>query len=1032
MTEPQKAEINSSASITYHLPFVLYLIALSALLFSAGYVTLTNYEQTTETAAKRSEASADLTAELVANNLLSTKYALQALAGFIEPLFYQAKALEGSRLDSIEQLLDQRAAALETISTLYVTDLSGNLLYSSKSVSSSSVPGWALLRDYLKTHSGDDLVSTLFRDPETDDFWLFRIRQLKNTAGEPTGLIVARQSPETLSATLSQLSLSEGQSIAILDESMKLVARRPLSEDDKDILGKRVSQLDTRQFIESGQRSAQVVTESPIDGLSRFYAFSRVKNAPYIVVVGEETSVALADWKNGLWVSSIGLLLVAVVGLFFLKQFYRRVAVEQELIVENRERKTLQQSAQINEARLQALVDSIPDLIFVFDKSGRFEFVHAADESELLLPGKELLGLHYHDVLPKELSYKFDGIKSEVSASQTSQTLEYQLFVEGEARDFEARVSVMAGDRGQYNGFLAVVRDVTDSRMQEAELRISSTAFETHLGIMITDENGRILRANNAFTRITGYPEHEVVGKTPKILQSGLQDVAFYHHLWSRVNETGSWEGEIWNRRKNGEVFAEWLTITAIRGQRGQVQNYVGTFHDITKRKEAERQVHRLAFYDSLTGLANRALLQEKLSEVCKTNSRRGTYAALLYLDIDQFRAVNDARGYSTGDLVLKSLAATLVSVVRESDTLARISGDEFAILLTDLHPSQEAAARAAEDVAEKILRVLADPLVVADHKVQVDVSIGIAMIDGKDSPSEQQLQRAEQATQQAKDASRQHGNKRIAFFDPDLQARIVQHVLMEDELRNAIAGNELAVFFQPQIRQPDRLTGYEILLRWKHPEHGMISPGVFIPLAEQSRLILPIGRWVLEQACQKLSEWQKTSERAGLSLAVNVSVIQFQSDDFISHLAEILDQTGAPPHLLKLEVTESLLMDHPERMAKAMRRICDMGVRFSLDDFGTGYSSLSYLKRLPLDQIKIDQSFVKEVTSSVASSAIVNSIIGLATGLGLELIAEGVETEAQRSWLVEHGCLNFQGYLFGKPNATPATSGKGTESSAT
>ncbi|MGM0766640.1 MAG: bifunctional diguanylate cyclase/phosphodiesterase [Pseudomonadota bacterium] len=1017
MTEHTETELDSSASVNAHLPIALYLLAFTALLISAGYVTLTNYHHTTETAAKRSEASADLTAELVANNFLFTKYALQALAGSIEPLVDQTRALEVNQMESINRLLDQRASALETINALYVTDLSGNLLYSSRFVSSSSMPGWSLLRDYLDTHSGDDFVSPLIRDPSTDDFWLFRARQLENTAGEPIGLLVARQSPEALAASLSQLSLSEGQSIAILDESMKLVARRPLAMNNKDVLGQRVSELTTLQFIESGQRSAQAVTKSPIDGLSRFYAFSRVIETPYIVVVGEETSVALADWKNGLWATSFGLLLVGIVGLFFLKQLYRRLAVEHKLIVENRERKALQKSAQINEARLQALVDSIPDLIFVFDKRGHFEFVHAVDESRLLLPAKELLGAHYHDVLPKELSLKFDGIKSEVSASQINQALEYQLFVDGEAKDFEARISIMAGDRGQYNGFLAVVRDITDSKRQEAELRISSTAFETHLGIMITDEAGRILRANQAFSRITGYAECDVVGRTPKILQSGLQDVAFYQHLWSKVNDAGSWEGEIWNRKKNGEVFAEWLTITAVRDASGKLRNYVGTFHDITKRKEAEREVHQLAFYDSLTGLANRALLQERLSEVCKTNSRRGTRAAVLYLDVDQFRAVNDARGYDVGDLVLKSLAGLLASVVRESDTLARISGDEFAILLTDLQASEEAAARAAETIAEKILQAAANPIVIEDHTVQIEISVGIAMIDGKDSPCEQQLQRAEQATQQAKEASRQEDNKRIAFFDPDIQARIVQHVLMEEELRNAITGDELALFFQPQIQQPDNLTGYEALLRWNHPAHGMVSPGIFIPLAEQSRLILPIGRWVMEQACQNLAHWQSLPDKAGLSLAVNVSVVQFQDGDFINHLSDTLNRTGAPPHLLKLEVTESLLMEHPERMAQAMMCIREMGVRFSLDDFGTGYSSMSYLKRLPLDQIKIDQSFVKEVTSSHANAAIVNSIIGLANGLGLEVIAEGVETEAQRAWLVEHGCRNFQGYLFGKPS---------------
>lgn len=1011
-----KIGIEKHFSLAYYLPLILYFVALAALLYSAGYVSLTNYEQATETAAKRSEARADLTAELVANNLLSTEYALNALAGFVEPLVYQAQTIKGSGLDGIKQFLDQRVAALEKIDALFVADPSGRLLYSSTAKVGNKVPGWSFLRDYLPKQTEDDHVSPLYKNSETGQFWLFRIRELKNSAGERIGLIVARKSPEALSAPFSQMSLSEGQSIAILDESMTLVARRPSMQGDEDNLGKKISEFHTRRFIESGSGRGQVVTKSPIDGLSRFYAFSRVKDTPYLVVVGEETSVALSGWKQGLWASGIGLLLVGVVGLFFLKQFYRRVSVEQELILENRERKILQQSAQTNEARLRALVDSIPDLIFVFDETGHFEFVHAADQSQLLLPTEEIIGVHYRDVLPKALSQKIDGIKAEVSRSQTSYTLEYQLFFEGEARDFEARISVMAGDEGQHTGFLAVVRDVTESKMQEAELRIASTAFETHLGIMITDENGRILRANKAFSRITGYPEHEVVGKTPRILQSGLQDVAFYHHLWSRVNETGSWEGEIWNRRRNGEVFAEWLTITAIRGESGQIQNYVGTFHDITKRKEAEREVHRLAFYDSLTGLANRALLQEKVEEICKVNSRHGSHAALLYLDIEQFRAVNDARGYSVGDLVLKSLAGILSSVVRESDTLARIAGDEFAILLTNLHPSQEAAARSAEDVAEKILRALADPLILMEQKVQVEVSVGIAMIAGKDTFGEQQLQRAEQATQQAKEASKLQGTKRIAFFDPDIQDQIVQHVLLEEELRNAIAENELAVFYQPQIRQPGQLTGYEVLLRWHHPQRGMISPGIFIPLAEESRLILPIGRWVIEQACRRLAAWQQSPEKAGLSLAVNVSVVQFQSDEFITNLAEILEQTGAPPYLLKLEVTESLLMDHPERMAKAMMQIREMGVRFSLDDFGTGYSSLSYLKRLPLDQIKIDQSFVREVTSSAASSAIVNSIIGLATGLGLEIIAEGVETEAQRQWLVEHGCLDFQGYLFGKP----------------
>ncbi len=897
MTEPEN-QIRLGVSTAYRLPLLLYVFALIVLVLSASYVALSNYDQATKTASSRSAARADLAAELVANKLLSTRYGLRTLAGFLQPLIYQANILPASGLESIEQLLDDKLSGLEFVDELFVADLAGNVIHSSSKKDAGRIPGWSFLKRRFDESSGDDLVTPLYTDPDSGELWIWGMRKLRAGTGEFVAVIAAPQSPAVIADSLAGLSLSEGQSIAIIDESLRLVARLPAVVEGPGRQGALINELYTRRFVESGSDSEQAILKSPIDGEKRFYAFQRVLDAPYIVVVGEKTSVALQGWRHSLWASGAGVLSVAVVGLFFLRQFYRRVSVEKELVQENRERKSLQFEAQAN----------------------------------------------------------------------------------------------------------------------EAELRIASTAFETHLGIMITDENGLILRANRAFSRITGYDEHEVVGKSPRILQSGLQDAEFYNHLWSRVRETGSWEGEIWNRRKTGEVYAEWLTITAIYGGSGAVQNYVGTFHDITKRKEAEREAHRLAFYDSLTGLANRALLEERISEVCKANTRQNTHAALLYLDIEQFRAVNDARGYGVGDLVLKSLAGKLVRVVRESDTLARIGGDEFAVLLVNLDSSQEVAARSAEGVAEKILQVFSSPIDVLDYRIQVEVSIGITLMDGRNTRPDQQVQRAEQATQQAKERARLRGEKRIAFFNPDIQEKIVQHVLIEEELRNALAEEQLVVFFQPQIRNPDQLLGYEVLLRWRHPERGMISPVVFIPIAEQSRLILPIGLWVLEQACERLAAWQRDPARSGLSLAVNVSIVQFQSDSFTAQLGQILEKTGAPPHLLKLEVTESLLMDDPERITEIMMGLRSLGIRFSLDDFGTGYSSMSYLKRLPLDQIKIDQSFVQEVTTNLASSAIVESIVGLAKGLGLEVIAEGVETEEQRKWLVEHGCLNFQGYLFGRP----------------
>ncbi len=996
-------------------PVAVYLWVMLVLVVSASLAAVQNYRQTTETALSRSAARADLAAEIVGNAFMSSRYGLQTLAGFIEPLIQQTRIVPGTGIESLEQVLDEKVDLLKYVDELFVVDATGAVLYASGNSPREQVPGWPFIREHVANEPGEDLVTPLYRDPDTGALSLWKARKLLSQDGQAAAFIVARQSPEVLISFMARVSLAEGQSIAILDDTMTTVGRLPRASDTFHT-GTRVREPHTRAFIDSGLDSDHVVTESPVDSLERLYTFKRVRGAPYIVIVGEETSVIMHSWWQNLWITTLGLLLVAIIGLFLVRQLRRREVAEQALMRENRERKKLQQSAQAGEARLRALVRSIPDLIFVFDEQGRFIFVHAVDESQLLRPAEELIGEHYRNILPPRLADRVETIKERVARTGQTAELEYQLSFDGEVREFDAKITVLVDTENRNTGFLAVVRDVTESKIQEAELRIASTAFETHLGITITDDRGVILRANKAFTRITGYEEHEVVGKTPAVLQSGLQDRSFYKNFWARVKEAGSWEGEIWNRKKNGEVYAEWLTVTAVRGESGQVLNYVGTFHDITRRKEAERQAHRLAFYDSLTGLANRALLEERIFEVARANTRQGTNAAVLELDIDHFRAINDTRGFGVGDLVLKAVAERLASVMRESDTLARIGGDEFAVLLPDLDRSTELAARSVEGVAQKILGLFEHPFQVPGHTVQVEVSIGITVMNGEKTPWDQQMQRAEQATQQAKQQSRQQGSKPIAFFDPEIQAQAIEHILLEDELRHAVAQGQLRLYFQPQIRNPDQLLGYEVLLRWQHPDRGLISPGVFIPLAEQSRLILPIGEWVLEQACEQLARWQSDPEKKNLYLAVNVSVYQFQNTQFTGQVARILKETGAPPHLLELEVTESLLMDDPERITGMMKDLRDLGIRFSLDDFGTGYSSMIYLKRLPLDQIKIDQSFTRDVGSSNSSAAIVDSIIGLSKGLDLQVIAEGVETEEQRDWLVAHGCLHFQGFLFGRP----------------
>ncbi|GHD40816.1 PAS domain S-box-containing protein/diguanylate cyclase (GGDEF) domain-containing protein [Marinobacter persicus] len=1003
-------------------PVAVYLLVMLVLVASAATVAVQTYRHNKDAAASRSNARADLAAEFVATAFMSSRSGLQTVAGFVEPMVAQAGVLPDTGLESLERLLDEKRQQLNYVDALFITDTSGNLLYDSEESGAQKLASWDFLRAQLASSDRDGVITPLHPNPKTGQLAIWNARPLRSPSEELAGYLVARHTPAMLADSLARLSMSEGQSIAILDTTMTLVGRLP-ADGDLVHTGIRVKEPHTRDFIDSGQDSAQAITASPVDGTQRLYTFQRVKDTPYLVIVGEEVAVIVRDWWQNLWISVVAFVVVAVVGWLSVRQFQRRAKAEQALLAENHERLELQRSAQASEARLRALIRSIPDLIFVFDEQGRFVFVHASDEDQLIKPAEDMLGEHYRDLLPPELSGRLASVTEQVGVTGQPADLEYQLVFDGEVREFSAKITVLTDKENRNTGFLAVVRDVTQSKIQEAELRIASTAFETHLGIIITDDQGLILRANRAFTRITGYEEHEVVGKTPAVLQSGLQDRSFYQNFWARVKELGSWEGEIWNRKKNGEVYAEWLTVTAIRSESGAILNYVGTFHDITKRKEAEREAHRLAFYDSLTGLANRVLLEDRITEVARSNARSGGFAALLEVELDHFRAVNDSRGYDVGDQVLKSVAERISGLVRSNDTLARIGGDEFGLLLLELGESEQAAARTAERMAEKIQTALQQPFEMAGSVVRLASSIGIVLIGNRQIPGDEQLQRAEQATQQAKQQARQNGGRPIAFFDPEIQARAVENILLEDELRSALDAEQFQLYFQPQISHPDKVQGYEVLLRWQHPDKGMVSPGVFIPLAEQSRLIIPIGEWVLQQACEQLARWQANPDRKDLYLAVNVSVYQFQHAGFPDQVARILDETGAPPHLLELEVTESLLMDDPDRVTEIMNRLRDLGIRFSLDDFGTGYSSLSYLKRLPLDQIKIDQSFTRDLGENSTSGAIVDSIIGLSNGLKLQVIAEGVETEEQRDWLVEHGCRHFQGYLFARPGPLPADS---------
>jgi len=554
--------------------------------------------------------------------------------------------------------------------------------------------------------------------------------------------------------------------------------------------------------------------------------------------------------------------------------------------------------------------------------------------------------------------------------------------------------------------------DMSDLDRAEAELRVAAAAFESEQVVFITDARGVILRVNQAFIRTTGYSAEEAVGQTPRLLKSDRHPPEFYAAMWRHLLEAGSWQGEMWDKRKNGEVYADWVTITAVKDNRGEVTHYVATQTDVTQRKEDEAKIMHLAFYDPLTQLPNRRLLLDRLQQAAAASVRNQRGGALLFIDLDNFKTLNDTLGHEVGDILLRQVGERLAACVRENDTAARLGGDEFVVLLEDLSCDLRETATKAETVGEKILASLNQLYTVMNHEYQGSVSIGITLFNSHASSADELMKQADLAMYEAKAA----GRNTLRFFDPEMQAAVTLRATLVSGLREALRERQFRLYYQPQVDSGGRIVGAEALVRWEHPVRGLVSPAQFIPAAEESGLILPLGHWVLETACAQLTDWAARPETATLTLAVNVSAYQFRRPDFVDQVLDVLNRTGANPERLKLELTESLLVENVDEVIAKMSILKDRGVGFALDDFGTGYSSLSYLRRLPLAQLKIDQSFVRDLLVDANSAAIAHTIIVLGQTMGLSVIAEGVETKIQQDLLSELGCHSYQGYLFGRP----------------
>ncbi|MGZ4960652.1 MAG: putative bifunctional diguanylate cyclase/phosphodiesterase [Methylomonas sp.] len=545
------------------------------------------------------------------------------------------------------------------------------------------------------------------------------------------------------------------------------------------------------------------------------------------------------------------------------------------------------------------------------------------------------------------------------------------------------------------------------------ELRIAAIAFDSQDGIVVTDADSVILRVNHAFSGLTGYTAEEAIGRTPALLKSGHHGADFYQQLWQSLLTEHYWQGEIWNRRKNGEIYPEWLTITAVLDTEQKITHYVAVFNDITQRKEAEEQIRQLAFYDPLTHLPNRRLLMDRLAQAQLNSARNHQFGAILFMDLDQFKTLNDTQGHDMGDLLLIEVAKRLSASVREIDTVARLGGDEFVLLLEQLGDNLEQSASRAQIIGEKILASIRQPYLLKQYEYRTTASIGISLFYNSDINVDTLFKHADSAMYEAKNS----GRDTMRFFDPAMQIILETRIALEIDLKQALDQEQLKLYYQAQTDAHFHIIGAEVLLRWEHPGKGLILPHQFVPLAEDTAQMIPIGLWILESACRQIQEWESRSMLSpSFRLAINISACHFRHPQFVQQVTQILASTKTDPRRLKLELNEKVFIHNLDDTVQKMVQLKKQGMAFSIDDFGTGYSSLSFLKQLPLDQLKIDRGLINEIGRSANADAFIQTIIGMSHTLGLEVIAEGVENENQIEYLTQFGCRTFQGFLFSRP----------------
>lgn len=710
------------------------------------------------------------------------------------------------------------------------------------------------------------------------------------------------------------------------------------------------------------------------------------------------------------------------------------------------ERRRLEKEFRESELRYKQLVQTMPDIVYTIDTEGTFTFMNEAIRSLGYEP-EQLIGKHFGVLIhPDDIGYvsrarvllKYKG--KAVDGKDRPKLFDERRTGERKTTGLEIRlvknktgelvsgniewlskesVFIEVNASGHYNkdidsqdkkllGTIGIIRDITTRKQTEDQVRKLSRAVEqSPIIIIITDIKGDIEYTNPRFTQITGYVHEEVVGKNLRVLKSDRISPEAYKHLCEAITKETSWRGELCNEKKSGELYWEAMSISPIKDLKGTNTHFLAISEDITEHKEVETTIHQMAFYDTLTCLPNRSLFNDRLSMALAHAYRKKEMLAVLFLDLDHFKLVNDTLGHAVGDQLLKVVAERLASCIRKGDTVARLGGDEFTLLLPGIKHEKDAS-----DVADKIIEKIRHPFVIGNHELTITTSVGIALHPNDGEDIDTLLRNADIAMYHAKE----YGRNNYQYYDKTLYIKVSRKMLLESKLRQALELKELTLYYQPQVNIiTGQIVGIEALLRWCHPELGMVSPLEFIPLSEATGLIVSIGEWVLSTVCMQIKTWQE----AGLfpvRVAVNLSAHTFQRQNFVEMVIQTLKETNLSPAFLELEITESTVMQHVEAAISKLSKINALGIQIAIDDFGTGYSSLNYLRKFPIHTLKIDQSFVRDVTTNPGDASIVTAIIAMAKSMKLKVIAEGVETKEQLTFLKDQQCEEAQGYLFYKP----------------